>query len=102
MSIPASAPHGTTGQRVPSVGKMPDRAKVMTARTPTTSPDRTAVGIALSASTMPCQVVTCRRMAGAAPIASRVSRSGRMSEADRATTSATVAPAATIAMIAAT
>ena len=65
------------------------------------SPDRTAAGMQLRASTRPCQVVTWRRIEGPAPMASRVSRSGRMSEAESATTSATVAPAATTAMKAA-
>ena len=91
-----------TGVRVTRVPKMPERARVITARTPTIRPERTAVGIALRAKTTPCHVVTWRRMAGAAPIASRVSRSGRMSEAESATTRATVAAAATIAIRAAT
>ena len=46
MSMPRSAPHGTTGHSVVRVGKMRERAKVITARTPTTRPAKTAVGIA--------------------------------------------------------
>ena len=65
ISMPSRAPQGTMGRSVVvSVGKIPEFAKVMTASTPTTRPESTAVGIALSASTTPCHVVTWRRIEG--------------------------------------